>query len=84
MKAYGGSIPIFVGGELVATVTTSGEPDVVDHETAVAGVAIKMSETPGRVRHRAPLLGEHTDEYLKSIGCSAADIARLRAGKIVA
>ena len=50
----------------------------------VAGVAIKMTETPGRVRHRAPLLGEHTDEYLKSIGCSAADIARLRAGKIVA
>ncbi len=56
----------------------------LDHETAIAGVAIKMTETPGRVRHRAPLLGEHTDEYLKSIGCSAADIARLRADKIVA
>jgi crotonobetainyl-CoA:carnitine CoA-transferase CaiB-like acyl-CoA transferase len=36
------------------------------------------------VRHRAPLLGEHTDEYLTSIGCSAADIARLRTAKIVA
>ena len=56
----------------------------LDHETKVAGVAIKMSETPGRVRHRAPILGEHTDEYLKSIGCNAGDIVRLRAGKIVA
>jgi crotonobetainyl-CoA:carnitine CoA-transferase CaiB-like acyl-CoA transferase len=43
-----------------------------------------MTETPGKVRHRAPLLGEHTDEYLKSIGCSGSDIDRLRAGKIVA
>jgi crotonobetainyl-CoA:carnitine CoA-transferase CaiB-like acyl-CoA transferase len=30
------------------------------------------------------LLGEHTDEYLKSIGCNVAEIARLRAEKIVA
>ncbi len=45
---------------------------------------IKMTETPGRVRHRAPLLGEHTDEYLGTIGCGAGDIARLRADKIVA
>jgi crotonobetainyl-CoA:carnitine CoA-transferase CaiB-like acyl-CoA transferase len=50
----------------------------------VAGVAIKMSETPGRVRHRAPLLGEHTDEYLTCLGLAGADIARLRAEKIVA
>jgi crotonobetainyl-CoA:carnitine CoA-transferase CaiB-like acyl-CoA transferase len=47
-------------------------------------VAIKMSETPGRVRHRAPLLGEHTDEYLTSLGLGAAEIARLRAERIVA
>ncbi|MCU1533568.1 MAG: hypothetical protein JWR53_49, partial [Glaciihabitans sp.] len=26
-KAHGGSIPLFVGGELVATITMSGEPD---------------------------------------------------------
>ncbi|MCU1533728.1 MAG: hypothetical protein JWR53_209, partial [Glaciihabitans sp.] len=32
-KAHGGSIPLFVGGELVATITMSGEPDVVDHAT---------------------------------------------------
>jgi|SRR5450755_1111688 uncharacterized protein (UPF0303 family) len=34
MKAHGGSIPIYVDGTLVATITMSGEPDVVDHEAA--------------------------------------------------
>lgn len=33
-KAHGGSIPIFVAGELVATITMSGEPDRIDHEAA--------------------------------------------------
>jgi hypothetical protein len=36
------------------------------------------------VRHRAPLLGEHTDQYLTQLGLGGADIARLRAEKIVA
>jgi crotonobetainyl-CoA:carnitine CoA-transferase CaiB-like acyl-CoA transferase len=72
--------PHFAARDMVVPVPHPG----LDHETAIAGVAIKMTETPGRVRHRAPLLGEHTDEYLKSIGCNATDIARLRADKIVA
>jgi uncharacterized protein (UPF0303 family) len=38
MKAHGGSLPIYVDGKLVATITTSGEPDVVDHETATEAV----------------------------------------------
>ncbi len=33
-KAHGGCIPIFVGGQVYATITMSGEPDVVDHATA--------------------------------------------------
>jgi crotonobetainyl-CoA:carnitine CoA-transferase CaiB-like acyl-CoA transferase len=36
------------------------------------------------VRHRAPLLGEHTDHYLAALGVPAPEIARLRAHKIVA
>ena len=56
----------------------------LDHEVQIAGVAVKMTETPGKVRHRAPILGEHTDEYLKSVGYNAGDIVRLRADKIVA
>jgi uncharacterized protein (UPF0303 family) len=38
LKAHGGSLPIYVGGVLVATITTSGEPDVVDHEVATEAV----------------------------------------------
>ena len=56
----------------------------LDHEVQIAGVAVKMTETPGKVRHRAPLLGEHTDEYLMTIGLGTGEIARLRADKIVA
>jgi crotonobetainyl-CoA:carnitine CoA-transferase CaiB-like acyl-CoA transferase len=43
----------------------------------------RMSATPGTIRHRAPLLGEHTDEILRDIGYRDADIAALRAQAIV-
>ncbi|MDH6180853.1 uncharacterized protein (UPF0303 family) [Microbacteriaceae bacterium SG_E_30_P1] len=33
-RAHGGSIPIRASGELVGTITVSGEPDVVDHDVA--------------------------------------------------
>lgn len=33
-RAHGGSIPLRAGGEVVATITVSGEPDVVDHDVA--------------------------------------------------
>ncbi len=33
-KAHGGSIPIKVAGEVVATLTVSGEPQEIDHEVA--------------------------------------------------
>ena len=33
-KAHGGSIPIKVAGEIVATITVSGEPQEIDHEVA--------------------------------------------------
>ncbi len=38
MKAHGGSVPIYVAGDLAATVTMSGEPDVIDHETVSEAV----------------------------------------------
>ena len=40
----------------------------------IAGVPIKMSETPGGVRRRAPLLGEDTVGRLKEAGLSDAEI----------
>lgn len=38
LKAHGGSLPIRVNGELVGSITTSGEPDVVDHATTAEAV----------------------------------------------
>ncbi|MET4782453.1 heme-binding protein [Glaciihabitans sp. UYNi722] len=43
-KFWGGCIPIFVNGELVATIGTSGEPDVVDHEAAAEAVKRYLAE----------------------------------------
>jgi crotonobetainyl-CoA:carnitine CoA-transferase CaiB-like acyl-CoA transferase len=48
------------------------------------GVIPKLSATPGRVTHAGPALGRHTDEILSGLlGMSAADIAGLRAERVV-
>jgi len=39
---------------------------------------VKLHGTPGSVRRRAPLLGEHSDEILSELGYSAAQIDDLR------
>ncbi len=44
----------------------------------IADTPIHLSESPGAIRGRAPLLGEHTDEILKEIGYSTADVHQLR------
>lgn len=42
------------------------------------GIAIKLSETPGKVRSFAPYSGEHTEEVLSSAGYTGADLEQLR------
>lgn len=42
-KAHGGSVPIKVNGETVGSLTTSGEPDVVDHATSAEAVRRYLS-----------------------------------------
>ena len=41
------------------------------------GVPVKLSETPGGVRRRAPGLGEHSREVLEEFGFGASEIDRL-------
>lgn len=49
----------------------------------VANTAVRLSEVPHGVRHRAPLLGEQTDEILGEIGYRPEQITALRAGSVV-
>ncbi len=49
----------------------------------VAGLPIKLSETPGRLDRPPPHLGEHTAEVLSGLGYDADRVARLAAGGAV-
>ncbi len=47
------------------------------------GIAIKLSDTPGRVRNLPPLLGEHTEEILTGLGYNKQRINELRQKGII-
>jgi crotonobetainyl-CoA:carnitine CoA-transferase CaiB-like acyl-CoA transferase len=49
----------------------------------LAPTPVDLSETPGRFRHRAPTLGEHTDQILAELGYRPAEIAELRTRNVV-
>jgi crotonobetainyl-CoA:carnitine CoA-transferase CaiB-like acyl-CoA transferase len=42
------------------------------------GIVPKLSDTPGKVLWQGPMLGEHTDSVLSSLGFAAADVERLK------
>jgi crotonobetainyl-CoA:carnitine CoA-transferase CaiB-like acyl-CoA transferase len=48
-----------------------------------AGIALKLSDTPGHVRHLGPRLGQHTDEVLSTLGYSQDDRQQLREQGVV-
>ena len=53
-------------------------------EVAVPGVAVKLSDTPGRVARLGPELGEHNAEIYEGVlGLGAGEIARLRAAEVI-
>ena len=62
---------------------------VVETEHPVAGsvknigIPIKLSDTPGRFQRPAPTLGQHTDEVLRDLGRSDAEIESLRSERVV-
>jgi crotonobetainyl-CoA:carnitine CoA-transferase CaiB-like acyl-CoA transferase len=54
-------------------------------EGALIGVRspTRFARTPAVVRRPAPTLGEHNDELLREAGCDDAQIAALKANKVV-
>jgi crotonobetainyl-CoA:carnitine CoA-transferase CaiB-like acyl-CoA transferase len=44
---------------------------------------VRLSETPGKVRSRAPVLGEHTDEILRELAFNDAEIAAFRDSGVI-
>src|SRR2546425_8835289 len=83
-------------GPVYTVAETFQDPQVVARDMVVdiedsrygtirqAGVAIKLSETPGSIRHVGPVLGEHTDTVLEALGYSVAERAQLRQAGTVA
>lgn len=45
--------------------------------------AVRLSESPGEVRHRAPTLGEHTEAVLRELGFTSDEIAAFREKAVV-
>jgi len=64
-------------GMIESVVAGDGEP------LKVPGIVPKLSATPGAIRSAAPALGAHTDEVLREIGYSAAQISTLREAGIL-
>jgi formyl-CoA transferase len=50
----------------------------------VPGIIPKLSQNPGSIRYRAPTLGEHTDEVLKSAGLTEEQITILKKSGVLA
>ncbi|MGD1098222.1 MAG: CoA transferase [Bryobacteraceae bacterium] len=65
--------------QLLRFVDYPGAPKAVP----LADTAVRLSATPGGIRHRAPTLGEHTDEVLRELGYSGEEIIALRAAEVV-
>ena len=58
-------------------------PDGTGGSRRLVGPAIALSRTPARMKRTQGPPGEHSDEILRALGCDAAEIARLRADKVI-
>ena len=47
------------------------------------GIPVKLSATPGRIRHRAPGLGEHSRQVLLEAGLAEEEVDRLVKERVV-
>ena len=65
--------------ELLHNVDFPGAPAPVP----LAAPAVRLSNTLGSIRQRAPLVGEHTDEILAELGYTRETIQQLKAQEVV-
>ncbi len=49
----------------------------------LTGIPLKLSETPGEVRTAPPLLGQHTEEVLTSLGYTREQLAAWKTDKVI-
>ncbi|MCH8174512.1 MAG: hypothetical protein IIC59_04920 [Proteobacteria bacterium] len=55
----------------------------LDRPAPLMRTPVELSDTPGEIRHRAPTLGEHTDQILQRLGYSEAEIIELREQRVI-
>jgi len=65
--------PHYAARAMIETIEQPGSSEPIQ----VAGVPVKMTQTPGGVHMRGPYLGEHTEAVLRAAGVSDAEIAKL-------
>jgi crotonobetainyl-CoA:carnitine CoA-transferase CaiB-like acyl-CoA transferase len=72
------ALPQVMHRRMVVDVPRDDLPDL-----RLPGIAIKLDDTPGTVRLPPPMLGEHTDTVLDSLGYGADQIEALRRAGVV-
>ena len=69
-------------------IAANGMLAVQEHSRAgrvdMVNIPVRLSDTPGGLRSPAPILGQHTGDVLRELGCDDAEIARLREQGIIA